>query len=98
VVREAKRVTLSSAEELLGVIEDVRNDSVPRIVERRGEGLAAVISVGDLDKVLAPEPTSREIEAAFKAAGSWSDVDTASLKRSISEGRRSGSRPASRPA
>ena len=98
VVREAKTVHVDSQVDLMRVIEDVQKDRQPRIVEKEGKGVAAVIDIDDLHKVLAAEPTAEDVKAAFAMAGSWSDVDAKALKRSIREGRRTGSRPASRPA
>ena len=96
--RTAKRVIVESGTDLLRVLEEVRGDRQPRIVEKEGKTVAAVIDIGDLDKVLTTPPTAEDIKAAFAVAGSWSDVDAESLKRSIYDGRRTGSRPASRPA
>ena len=41
-VREAKRVSVESVEDLLRVLDDVESDRLPRIVESKGKGLAAV--------------------------------------------------------
>jgi len=97
-VRAAKRVIVESGTDLLRVLEDVKGDRQPRIVEKEGKTVAAVIDIGDLDKVLTTPPTAEDIKAAFAVAGSWGDVDAESLKRSIYDGRRTGSRSASRPA
>lgn len=97
-VKEARRVRIDSQSDLMRVIEDVRKDRQPRIVEKEGKGVAAVIDIDDLRKVLAAEPTAEDVKGAFAMAGSWSDVDAEALKRSIREGRRTGSRPVSRPA
>ena len=97
-VRQARRVPIESKVDLLRVIEDVHKDREPRIVERHGKPLAAVIDIDDLSRVLAPEPTPADVEAGLAMAGSWGDVDALALKRSIREGRSAGTRPASRPA
>jgi len=96
--RVARRVNVESAGDLLRVLDDVKEDHEPRIIEKEGENVAAVIDIGDLHRVLAVPPGEADIEAAFAVVGAWKDVDAVALKRSIYEGRRTGSRPASRPA
>jgi hypothetical protein len=98
VAKEARKVRIDSRTDLMQLIEDVRRDGQPRIVEKEGKSLAAVIDIDDLTKVVTAEPTAEDVTTAFAMAGSWSDVDAAALKRSIREGRRAGSRPVSRPA
>ena len=96
--REIKRVAVRGDTDLMRILEEVRNDKQPRIVEREGEGLAAIIDLQDLSKVLTEEPTREDLETALKAAGAWRDIDAAALKRYIYEGRERGTRPAGRPA
>ena len=97
-VREAKRVPVKTGDDVMRVLEDVRRDHKPRIVERNGEGIAAIVPLDDASDGILHRPTPEEVEAAFAAVGSWSDVDTEALKRSIREGRKRGSRPMTRPA
>lgn len=95
---DAKRVTIGSGEDVLRVLEDLRRDHQPRLLERDGEDVAAVIDIQDLHKVLHRGPSDEQVREAFEAVGAWRDVDATELKRSIREGRKRGSRPASRPA
>ncbi|MEX1254181.1 MAG: hypothetical protein WEE64_07560 [Dehalococcoidia bacterium] len=97
-VKNAKRVAVASEGDLLRVLEDVKADGCPRIVERSGESVAAIIGIADLDAVLSVRPTDGDISAAFAEVGSWGDVDADAMKRSIYQGRRKGSRPLNRPA
>jgi hypothetical protein len=97
-VRAAKRVIVESGTDLLRILEEVKGDRQTRIIEKEGKTVAAVVDIGDLDRVLTTTPTAEDIKAALAVAGSWSDVDAESLKRSIYGGRRTGNRPASRPA
>ena len=55
--REIRRVAVRGDTDLMRILEEVRNDKQPRIVEREGEGLAAIIDLQDLSKVLTEEPT-----------------------------------------
>lgn len=98
VVREAKAVRIGSQVDLVRVIEGVRKDRRPRIVEKDGKGVAAVIDIGDLRKVPATEPTAEDVKEAFTMAGPRGDVDAEAFKRSIHEGPKTGSRPVSRHA
>jgi hypothetical protein len=98
VARQARRVAVDSKFELLRVIEEVHKDGQPRILERSGTPVAAIVHIDDLSGVLTAEPTPTDVAAGLAMAGSWEDVDVVALKRSIREGRRAGNRPVSRPA
>lgn len=91
--REAKRVPIRSPEDVIRVLEDVNRDHEPRIIEREGKAMAAVIDVDDLNKVISGTPPVEDVAGGLAASGSWSDVDADALKRRIYEGRKGGSRP-----
>ena len=96
-VREAKRATVRSDRDFRRIVDDVKRDRQPRIIEKSGETLAAVVSLEDLDRVLQRDPTPEDIEVSLEAIGAWRDVDTERLKQDIYEGRDRGTRPISRP-
>ena len=97
-VREIRRIAIRGDTDLLRILEDVHSDKQPRIVELGGKGLAAIIDLEDLSKVLTEEPTQEDRAVGMSAAGTWKDIDAEALKRYIHEGRERGTRPVGRPA
>jgi PHD/YefM family antitoxin component YafN of YafNO toxin-antitoxin module len=69
-----ERIELGPDTDLRKVVERVREDKMPRLIERDGEPLAVVVSPEQLE--VADEPTSkRRKERLLSLAGVWSDLD-----------------------
>ena len=77
-----KRIVVHSDADLAAVVADVSSDKEPRVIERDGKVLAAVISIEDLPEIRR-RPTREDIERALELAGAWSDMDTEALKKEI---------------
>lgn len=80
---EPKRIRLADNTDLLGLVERVRSNKEPYVLERDGEVVAAIVSPEDLEKILLPEPSRAGIARALKAAGAWKDIDTDALVEKI---------------
>ena len=79
----ARRVHVTSDGDLVAVVEAVRTDGAPRIVERDGKDIAVVVSPDDYEST-ASEAKSRSSRQRFLAfAGIWSEVDTDKLVADI---------------
>jgi hypothetical protein len=74
----AKHVPLNRAN-LSEMAEAVSADKEPRILERDGKEIAALISIEDLNRLLSRGPTPEDIQRALDAAGAWRDMDTDEL-------------------
>jgi PHD/YefM family antitoxin component YafN of YafNO toxin-antitoxin module len=69
-----ERIELGPETELRDVVERVREDKAPRLIERGGVPLAVVVSPEQFE--VAHEPTSkRRKERLLALAGVWSDLD-----------------------
>ena len=69
-----ERIELGPETDLWDVVERVREDKIPRLIERDGEPLAVVVSPEHFEA--AREPTSkRRKEQLLALAGVWSDLD-----------------------
>jgi prevent-host-death family protein len=69
-----ERIDLGPDTDLRDVVERVREDKMPRLIERDGEPLAVVVSPEQFEA--AREPTSkRRKEQLLSLAGVWSDLD-----------------------
>jgi len=69
-----ERVELGSETDLREVVERVREDKIPRLIERNGEPLAVVVSPEHFEA--AYEPKSKRLkERLLSLAGVWSDLD-----------------------
>lgn len=80
---EPKRIKLAADTDLLGLVEKVRADKEPRVLEKDGEVVAAIVSSEDLDRLMLPEPSREGIARALGAAGAWKDIDTDALVEKI---------------
>jgi hypothetical protein len=83
VATEPKRVKLGASTDLLSLVEQVRADKEPRVLERDGEEVAAIVSIEDMEKILPPSPSPAGTKRALKAAGAWKDVDTDAMIEDI---------------
>jgi hypothetical protein len=81
--KEPRRVKLSADTDIVGLAEKVKGDSEPRILERDGELVAAIVSIDDLNRMLLSSPSAPGIARALDAAGAWKDVDTDALVEKI---------------
>ena len=83
--KEPRRIAVGPETDLLRVLEEVHADKEPRVVEKEGEAIAAIISMEDFGEALGPseEGTRRALEAA----GAWKDLDTDSMVEAIYRGR-----------
>lgn len=69
-----ERVELGPETDLRDVVERVREDKMPRLIERDGEPLAVVVSPEQF--AVEREPTSKRRKAhLLSLAGVWSDLD-----------------------
>ncbi len=76
--KEPKRVRVATNGDLLGVLEDLKSDGVPRVLEQNGEDVAVVVSPVDFGEM--DEPRSRRHKDRLLAlAGAWKDIDTDQL-------------------
>jgi hypothetical protein len=90
-----RRIRLDSAADLEHILDQVRSDGVPRLVERGGEAIAVVARPDD-DALAAPEPASKRNRARLMSmAGVWRDLDADGMIEAIYHRRRSA--PVSRP-
>lgn len=79
--REPRRIAVGPETDLLRVLEEVHADKEPRVVEKDGEAIAAIISMEDFAAALAP--SEEGMTRALAAAGAWKDLDTDSMVEAI---------------
>ncbi len=73
-----ERVELGPETDLRELLERVREDKMPRLIERDGEPLAVVVSPEHFEA--AHEPKSKRLkERLLSLAGVWHDVDADSM-------------------
>ena len=72
--KELKRVRIARGTELTSLAEAVNLDKEPRLLERDGEVLAALVSLEDLDRLMLAGPAAEGISRALSVAGAWSDM------------------------
>ena len=82
-----RRIKLEPNTDILGLIDEVRADKEPRVLEREGEPLAAIVSMEDLVRIMTLTPSPEGVAAALSAAGAWKDLDTDALIRRIYKAR-----------
>jgi hypothetical protein len=80
---EVKRVALDSKVDLASLADEVSVDKTPRVLERDGEPVAALVSIEDLRKLGPLKPTQEQIESAMNARWSMSDEEAEELKDRI---------------
>jgi hypothetical protein len=73
--RDVKRVSIKRDTDIAAMAEQVSVDKEPRVLEKDGEALAAVVSMDDLERLLLTSPTREDIERSLRAIGSWGDFD-----------------------
>ena len=82
-----RRIKLEPNTDILGLIDEVRADKEPRVLEREGEPVAAIVSMEDLVRITTLTPSPEGVAAALGAAGAWKDLDTDALIRRIYKAR-----------
>jgi PHD/YefM family antitoxin component YafN of YafNO toxin-antitoxin module len=79
----ARRVRVTNDRDLVAVVEAVRSDGAPRIVERDGEDIAVVVSPDEYESTANVPKSRRNKEKLMALAGAWRDVDTDRLVADI---------------
>lgn len=79
--KEPRRIAVGRETDLLRVLEEVHADKEPRVVEKEGEAIAAIISMEDFAAALGP--SEEGVVRALKAAGAWKDLDTESMVEAL---------------
>ena len=82
-----RRIKLEPNTDILGLIDKVRADKEPRVLEKEGESVAAIVSMEDLARIMTPVPSRKGIAAALGAAGAWKELDTDALIKRIYKAR-----------
>ena len=73
VSKEPVHVRIVSDHDVARALDAVRADSVPRVVERDGKAVAAIVSIDDLERLI-HQPTAEDIALALESAGGWKDL------------------------
>ena len=73
--RELIRLKVRKGSDLASAAEAVNADGEPRVLERDGEAVAALVSIEDLNRLLLEGPPPEGIARALAAAGTWEDVN-----------------------
>lgn len=81
--REAKRVRANSDSDVARFLDEVHADGEPRIIEKNGEDIAAIVPVD----FVASSEAGNSVQRALALAGAWKDLDTEDLERRIEENR-----------
>jgi len=77
---EVKRVSLDSKVNLSELVKEITVDKRPRVLERDGKPVAALVSIEDLEKLGGLNPTREQIESALNARWDMSDEEAEELK------------------
>ena len=78
-----RRVKLGPDTDLVALLEEVRSDRDPRVIEKDGKLIAAIVPVEDLERLMEARPSREGIDRALKAAGAWRDFDADALKEVV---------------
>lgn len=70
-----RRVRLNPHTDLLHILEEVRTDKVPRLIEREGEALAVVVDPEEYAELSLAPKSKRFKQDLLALAGVWSDLD-----------------------
>jgi hypothetical protein len=84
-------VDISELPEVSRLVDSVRDDQVPHVLQRDGEEVAVLMPVHP--RRAGPRMTQADHEAFLASAGGWKDVDTDRLLEDIYEHRRLSVRP-----
>ena len=69
------------------IADAVSADKEPRVLERDGKAVAALVSIEDFNRLLLAGPSPEGIQRALNAAGAWSDMDIDELSERVSRQR-----------
>jgi hypothetical protein len=75
---QVERVELLPDTDFREIIERIRRDGAPRLIERNGQALAVLVSPEDFPDALGPR-SRRQRERLMSMAGVWSDIDADEL-------------------
>jgi prevent-host-death family protein len=77
--RPSKRIRLEPDTDLADLVEQVRTDKEPRLLERHGEQVAVLLSLDDYAELTGDPKSKRNKEKLLTLAGAWSDIDANDL-------------------
>ena len=69
--RESARVKVENEGDALDALDAVKTDHMPRIVERNGKAIAAIVSLEDFALMGGREASGEDVAKALRAAGAW---------------------------
>ena len=78
-----RRIKLESNTDLAALVEDVRVDRAPRVLERNGEDIAVILRPDDYADLTGEPKSKRNKEKLLALAGAWSDEDGKALIEDI---------------
>ena len=90
-----RRIKLRPDTDILGLIDEVRADKEPRVLEREGEDVAVLLSPDDYAALTAEPKSKRHKARLLSLAGAWKDLDTDRMVEEIYRARHES--PPSRP-
>lgn len=67
------------------LVNEVQHGAERVIIERRGQPVAAIVRVTDLDQIEAARPSGFRQVGALALAGAWGDVDDAPIDALIAD-------------
>jgi len=79
------RVKIKSDRDAFTALEAVQADSVPRVLERDGAAVAAIVSMDDFERLQLASPSAEGIARALRAMGGWKDLGGELLATTLGE-------------
>jgi PHD/YefM family antitoxin component YafN of YafNO toxin-antitoxin module len=71
VSKEPVRIRISTDHDALAALDAVEADKVPRVIVRNGEAVAAIVSMGDFERLGLASPSREARTRALGALGGW---------------------------
>ena len=81
--REPKRVRVITNTDFLRLLDEVKPDNAPRVLEKDGEDVAVVMSPEGYVALAGDAKSKRNRSKLLALAGSWKDVDTDAMVEEI---------------
>ena len=81
--RESARVNVENEGDALDALDAVNTDHMPRIIERNGKAIAAIVSLEDFALMGGREASGEEVAKALRAAGAWKGLGGEDLAETI---------------